>query len=114
MRTILAIIFCSIAQLMWGYNQGDILFQESKSSQSKYIKFATLSSYTHCGVIYKKGGKDYVLEAAGKVRLTPVDEWIAREVGKKVKVRKCNKKGFRINLRKYLGKAYDTSFSWDD
>lgn len=114
MRTLLTIILCAIAHLAWGYNQGDILFQESTSGQAKYIKFATLSRYTHCGIIYKKGGKDYVLEASGTVKLTPVDEWIARGVGKKVKVRKCEKKNFKINLGKYLGKRYDPTFSWDN
>ncbi|MBD5356999.1 MAG: hypothetical protein HDR88_08370 [Bacteroides sp.] len=71
----------------FGYNQGDILFQESKSEQSKYITEATGSRYTHCGMIYKKNGKDYVLEASNTVKLTPVQEWINKGVGKHVKVK---------------------------
>ncbi len=98
----------------FAYDQGDILFQESKSAQSKYIKAATGSRYTHCGIIYKKNGKDYVLEASNTVKLTPVKEWINRGVGKHVKVKKCPIKNFKINLNKYIGKKYDTSFSWTD
>ena len=114
MRTVLLFVLLFSLNVAFGYNQGDILFQESKSSQSKYIKAATGSRYTHCGIIYKKNGKDYVLEASNKVKLTPVKEWINRGVGKHVKVKKCPVKGFSINLKKYLGKAYDTSFSWTD
>lgn len=54
MRTILLFVLLFSLNVAFGYNQGDILFQESKSSQSKYIKVATGSRYTHCGIIYKK------------------------------------------------------------
>lgn len=114
MRTTLFLILLFSLNIACGYNQGDILFQESKSAQSKYIKGATGSRYTHCGIIYKKDGKDYVLEASNKVTLTPVQEWINRGVGKHVKVKECPIKDFKINVSKYLGKSYDTSFSWTD
>lgn len=114
MRIRLLIILLLSLNVAFGYNQGDILFQESKSAQSKYIKAATGSRYTHCGIIYKKDGKDYVLEASNVVKLTPVEEWINRGVGKHVKVKNCPIKNFKIDLNKYLGKDYDTSFSWTD
>ena len=114
MRIKLLITLLFIVNIAFGYNQGDILFQESKSNQSKYIKAATNSRYTHCGIIYKKDGKDYVLEASNVVKLTPVQEWINRGVGKHVKVRKCPIKDFKIDLKKYIGKPYDTSFRWTD
>ena len=114
MRIKFLITLLFIVNIAFGYNQGDILFQESKSNQSKYIKAATDSRYTHCGIIYKKDGKDYVLEASNVVKLTPVQEWINRGVGKHVKVRECPIKDFKIDLKKYIGKSYDTSFSWTD
>ncbi len=112
-KVLILLLICGL-NVAFGYNQGDILFQESKSAQSKYIKAATGSRYTHCGIIYKKNGKDYVLEASNTVKLTPVNEWINRGVGKHVKVKKCPIKNFKINLKKYIGKKYDTSFSWTD
>lgn len=114
MKQLLLIIFLALSSVAFAYEQGDILFQESKSAQAAYIKKATGSRYTHCGIVYKKNGKEYVLEASNKVKLTPVNEWIARGVGKHVRVKKCPKKSFRINLSKYIGKSYDTSFSWSD
>ncbi len=114
MRNILLSLFLLNVNIALAYNQGDILFQTSKSAQSKYIMAATGSRYTHCGVIYRKDGEDYVLEAVDKVKLTPVDEWIARGEGRHVAVRRCPKKDFEIDLAKYAGKPYDLSFSWTD
>ena len=59
---------------------GDIIFQTSKSKQSKAIQLATKSKYTHVGIIYKKGKDFYVFEAAQKVKLTPLNSWINRGV----------------------------------
>ncbi len=61
MRIRLLIIFLLSLNVAFGYNQGDILFQESKSAQSKYIKAATGSRYTHCGLIYKKDGNSTIV-----------------------------------------------------
>ena len=93
---------------------GDIVFQESKSGQAKYIKKATGSRYTHCGVIVMQHGKPYVLEAVSTVKLTPYEEWKNRGVGHHVKVVKCKDPNFKVNTKKYLGKKYDTEFKWDD
>lgn len=57
---------------------GDIIFQTSKSEQSRPIQIATKSIYSHCGIIYKKGNDLYVYEAVGPVKLTPLKQWIAR------------------------------------
>ncbi len=42
MRIRLLIILLFSLNFAFGYNQGDILFQESKTVQTKYIKAATL------------------------------------------------------------------------
>jgi len=46
---------------------GDLIFQTSKSRQSSAILAATLSPYTHMGIVAKKGGAWVVIEAVGPV-----------------------------------------------
>ena len=56
---------------------GDIIFQTSKSSQSKAIQLATNSKYSHCGLIFKrKNGQDdwCVIEAVQPVKWTPLSK----------------------------------------
>lgn len=57
---------------------GDIIFQTSKSGQSKAIQLATNSAYSHMGIIYEQGGKFLVYEAVQPVKLTPLKDWIKR------------------------------------
>ena len=57
---------------------GDIIFHTSLSNQSKAIQLATKSKYSHCGIIYKLNDKYYVFEAVQPVKLTSLDDWIAR------------------------------------
>ena len=51
--------------------EGDIVFQTSKSPQSKYIIMSTKSQWSHCGIIIEKADGLYVLEAINRVSLTP-------------------------------------------
>ena len=51
--------------------EGDIVFIESQSSQSPYIKAGTMSKWTHCGVVVNTPEGMKVLEASKTVRLTP-------------------------------------------
>jgi len=102
---------------------GDIIFQDSRSSQAKAIKLATHSRYSHMGIIYKKGDKTYVYEASATVRMTPLKKWINRGVGKHfvIKRLKDNKILTRKNLKKlqrvgrrFKGRRYDILFGWGD
>ena len=54
----------------------DIIFQTSKSPQSKAIQLATSSKYSHMGIIYKDKDKYHVFEAVKSVKLTPLQKWI--------------------------------------
>lgn len=116
---------------LWAYKpndieikDGDIIFQTSKSEQSKPIQIATKSIYSHCGIIYKKGNDLFVYEAVGPVKLTPFKQWIARGknnsyVIKRLKnseklitpdvLSKMKKVGDQLK-----GKPYDTTFEWSD
>ena len=106
------------------YQNGDIIFQTSKSSQSKVIQLATNSKYSHMGIIYKNDGRYFVYEAIQPVKLTPLAEWIDRgENGHYVIKRLANadKVLTHSTLAKmeqlgaqFKGKPYDIYFEWTD
>ncbi|MCB9334943.1 MAG: YiiX family permuted papain-like enzyme [Flavobacteriales bacterium] len=105
---------------------GDIIFQTSKSNQSKAIQLATKSKYSHCGLIFKKeSGKDKwcVIEAVQPVKWTPLSEWINRGEGGHYVVKRFISDPMlpdemlvelRIIAEGYLGKNYDVYFNWSD
>ena len=57
---------------------GDIIFQTSQSSQGKAIQLASHSLYSHVGILYEENSIFYVYEAVQPVKMTLLDEWIAR------------------------------------
>ncbi|MGS2741934.1 YiiX family permuted papain-like enzyme [Sinomicrobium sp. M5D2P17] len=103
---------------------GDIIFQTSKSSQSKAIQLATNSKYSHMGIIYKDDGQYFVYEAVQPVKLTPLKEWINRgEKGYYVIKRLKNADKILtpdvvIKMKQtgeqFKGKSYDIYFEWSD
>ncbi|HMC01831.1 MAG TPA: YiiX family permuted papain-like enzyme [Flavobacteriaceae bacterium] len=103
---------------------GDIIFQTSKSSQSKAIQLATNSNYSHMGIIYKIDGQYFVYEAVQLVKLTPLTEWINRgenghyvikrlENGDQVLTSSTLTKIKQIG-EQFKGKPYDIYFEWSD
>jgi uncharacterized protein YycO len=103
------------------FQDGDIIFQTSRSSQSSMIQTVTGSNLTHCGIIFYKDNKPYVFEAVNPVKLTPLSNWINRGAGSKYKVVRLNYK-LRDNhkmimlsyAKRQLGKQYDLKFQWSD
>ena len=103
---------------------GDIIFQISKSGQSKAIQIATRSRYSHMGIIYQKGDKTYVLEAVQPVKLTPLDKWIERGENKHFVVKRIKnaksiltpavQKEMEKIGKSFIGKKYDLQFNWSD
>lgn len=103
---------------------GDIIFQTSKSSQSKAIQIASNSIYSHVGIIYRIENEFYVFEASSKVKLTPLDEWINNGVGKKYVVKRIKDyektltqntlKNMKSIGEKFKAKNYDKYFNWSD
>ncbi len=103
---------------------GDIVFQQSKSSQSLAIQKATGSKYSHVGIVICRSGFPQVFEAADKVRYTPLNEWIRRGVGGKYVVKRLRNADSILNgemlskLRRIAeelrGKPYDPYFEWSD
>ena len=57
---------------------GDIVFQETGSTQGKAVKAATGSRWTHVGMVFFKDGQPMVIEAVQPVRITPLKKFIAR------------------------------------
>ena len=124
---IFGLILLASCQSKSGFNDfenGDIIFQTSKSSQSKAIQIATKSKYSHMGIIYQKDNEFCIFEATQPVKLTPLNEWIKRgKNGHYVVKRLKNSKKILTseNLskmktigEKFIGKDYDLYFEWTD
>lgn len=103
---------------------GDIIFQETASAQSKAIQLATHSRYSHVGIIYFRNGKPFVLEAVQPVRISSLSSFIGRSVGGHYVVKRLKNaeailtkpvlaKMQRIG-RSFVGKNYDWVFGWSD
>lgn len=106
------------------YQNGDIIFQTSMSSQSQAIQLATNSKYSHMGIIYENEGTFFVYEAVQPVKLTPLNEWINRgENGHYVIKRLKNADQILTSStltkmkqfgEQFIGKPYDIYFEWSD
>ena len=122
--SLILLIACQSKSAHSDFKNGDIIFQTSKSSQSKAIQIATKSKYSHMGIIYQKGNEFYVFEAIQPVKLTPLKEWIKRGknghyVVKRLKNAKKiltpeNLSKMKTIGEKYTGKDYDLYFEWSD
>jgi len=106
------------------FQDGDLIFQTSRSSQSGAIQLATQSTYSHCGIIYQYGSDYLVFEAIQPVKLTPLDRWIARGQEGKYVVKRLKNAAEVLTpeaLTKmkaigegFNGKDYDLTFEWSD
>lgn len=103
---------------------GDIIFQTSKSSQSKAIQLATNSKYSHMGILYKSDGQFYVYEAVQPVKLTKLADWIKRGENLHYVVKRLKDSDKLLTQEKlkrmkdfgdtFKGKRYDLYFEWSD
>ena len=106
------------------FNNGDLIFQTSKSPQSNAIQLATKSKYSHCGIIYKIDGNFIVFEASSKVKKTPIKKWIESGkdhiyVVKRLKnaseiLTSATLEKMKLINNKFYGKNYDSTFEWTD
>jgi hypothetical protein len=106
------------------FREGDIVFHTSASSQSLAIQIATGSPYSHMGIVFRRRGEMFVLEAVQPVRYTPLEDWIRRGKGSHVVVKRLKDAGAVLThetLQKmksagegFLGKDYDLAFGWSD
>jgi len=102
---------------------GDIVFQDSPSSQSKAVKLATHSNYSHVGIVYNKNGVSYVYEAIGPVISTPLDVWLNNGVGGHYVVKRLKDEtlltsavleNMQTVAKSFDNKPYDLLFGWSD
>lgn len=106
------------------FQNGDLIFHTSQSSQSKAIQIATNSKFSHMGIIFQEAGKNYVFEAVQPVKITKLEEWIKRgQNGEYIVKRLKNSEQYltkegiqkmKLIGSKYLGKDYDLRFEWSD
>lgn len=109
-----------------GLQNGDIIFQTSKSSQSESIQAATHSKYSHMGIIYfdEDNAEYFVYEASSVVKLTPLNDWINDGLDGKYVVKRIYNSdeiltdGALVKMKaigeKFKGKSYDRYFGWSD
>jgi uncharacterized protein YycO len=107
----------------YDFKNGDIIFQDSPSSQSQAIKLATHSDYSHVGIVYRENKKLYVYEAVDPVVLTPLNSWIENGVGSKFVVKRLKDetlltekslKAMKRVMHTFAKKPYDALFGWND
>lgn len=120
---LLALLLLELRASSAELKDGDIIFQTSRSDQSKAIQLATHSKFSHTGILYKKGKSWFVFEATGPVKSTPLKEFIADGEGghftvMRLKDSKILTPGALAKLKAagsaYLGKPYDPYFEWSD
>lgn len=95
--------------------EGDILFIETESFQSKYIKWGMFSIWSHCGIAVNTPEGVQIMEADTTVRILPVERFIAKSVGNKYIVKRPAQPLTQpIDQEKWLGRWYDLKFSFDN
>ncbi|MEE4270028.1 MAG: YiiX family permuted papain-like enzyme [Thermoanaerobaculales bacterium] len=103
---------------------GDIVFQVSRSDQSRAIEIVTGSRYSHMGIVYLEDGQARVFEAVGPVISTPFEDWVDRGVGGHVVVKRLAAADGLLDAealqrmaaagRELAGLPYDFRFEWSD
>jgi hypothetical protein len=106
------------------FQDGDIIFHTSTSSQSEALRLAMGSRYTHMGVVFIERDGAVVLEAVGPVKRTPLSEWIKRGEDGKFVVKRLSDAQAQLTSdaiarlkeagARYAGRPYDLQFRWSD
>lgn len=101
--------------------EGDLIFHQSRSSQSLAVQLATGSRYSHMGMLLRKDGELQVFEASATVRYTPLQKWIARGDGGHYVVKRLRAGvddaalvKLRHEAERFTGARYDLTFEWSD
>jgi uncharacterized protein YycO len=105
-------------------HEADVVFQDSPSAQSRAIKEATHSRFSHVGLVHFEKGQAFVVEAVGPVKRTPLAAWIARGQGGHFTVMRLKEATdglpadalpkFAAAEARFAGRPYDFSFEWSD
>lgn len=123
LAAILAFVAGCSSDRVYKPQDGDIVFQTSRSPQSLAIQLATKSPYSHMGIVFLEGGTPTVLEAVQPVTTTPLAQWIQRGqdghyVAKRLRDASQLTPDRLENMQSigegFLGKDYDWTFQWSD
>ena len=100
---------------------GDIVFQDTGGEQGAAVEAATDSQFTHCGIVFEKDKRLYVLEAIQPVQVISLEDFRKRsEIFHARRLRDpslLNAEKISKGLawgEKQIGKNYDLLFKWDD
>jgi hypothetical protein len=99
---------------------GDLVFQTSRSTQSRFIQRATSSPWSHVGIVDVGPGGPVVIEALGKVSRTSWRAFRARGADGRVLVLRARGLSAAARAsaagaaRAFLGRPYDARFGWSD
>jgi uncharacterized protein YycO len=117
-------VSCASESAVPALNDGDIVFQTSRSSQSVAVQRSTGSKYSHMGMIVYRDRKPYVFEAIATVQYTPLDQWVARGVGHHFVAKRLREaetllsaaalQRLHIAASRFAGRPYDLFFGWAD
>ena len=95
--------------------EGDIVFIETRSFQSKFVKMGMMSIWSHCGIAVNTPEGVQIMEADSTVRILPVERFVAKSVGGKYIIKPpAQTLQDPINQEKWLGRWYDLKFSFDN
>lgn len=115
---IILVLLCSSCRRggdLTSLREGDIVFIETTSFQSKFVKLGMLSIWSHCGIAVNTDNGVQIMEADTMVRILPIERFIDRSVGKKYIIRRPTQQLTQpIDKEKWLGKWYDLKFSFDN
>jgi hypothetical protein len=106
------------------FEDGDVVFQESRSRQSEMVRALTRSRWTHVGVVFNDASGPMVFEAISPTSRTPLSKWIARGRDGEYVVKRLRDSSTRLTPdvkakmralgKTWLGRPYDLQFRWDD
>jgi hypothetical protein len=116
-----SLFLVSLAHGTYEPRVGDLYFQSlPRNAVIDAIEGASESPYSHCGILVRKGGGWFVLEAIGPVRETPLAKWIKQARDRHYDVFRLREK-HEVHIpeyikaaRKYLGRPYDIRYRMDD
>ena len=96
----------------FAFREGDIVFRSGRNYPVMYISGSTI---THCGIIVDIPSGLQVLEAAGRVKLTSIEDFFGKRIGKAERLtRRVSDRERKVDYKRFLNKRYDNAFSLDN
>ena len=117
MKKFVFVLALSLSSLLamasdFAFREGDIVFRSGRNYPVMYISGSTI---THCGIIVDTPSGLQVLEAAGRVRLTSIEDFFGKRIGKAERLtRRVSDRERKVDYMRYLNKRYDNAFSLDN